>query len=66
MDKLEVGDIVGYDGEIGIVISLSPPRNRHERKLTAQVKWTDGDQDITQECAYDPQGIYVIAKGSGS
>ena len=65
MDKLEVGDIVGYDGEIGIVISLSPSAHR-THKLSAQVKWMDGDQDITQECAYDPQGIYVIAKGSGS
>ena len=67
MDKLEVGDIVGYEGEIGIVICVSPSsKPHHNRKLTASVKWMDGDQDITRECAYDPQGVYVIARASGS
>ena len=67
MDKLEVGDIVGYQGEIGIVLSLSPsPLSHHDGKLTASVKWMDGDQDITKECAYDPQGIYIIVRASGS
>ena len=67
MDKLEVGDIVGYDGEIGIVMSLSPSTNPHHKmKLVANVKWCDGDQDTTQECAHDPQGIYIIARASGS
>ena len=67
MDKLEVGDVVGYDGEIGIVVSLSPSTiPHHNRKLTASVKWMDGDQDITRECAYDPSGIYIIARASGS
>ena len=64
MDKLEVGDVVGYGGEIGIVISLS--RSTHRiHKLTAQVKWVS-DQDITSECAYDPCDIYIIARASGS
>ena len=65
MDKLEVGDIVAFEGEIGIVISLSPSVHR-THKLTAHVKWTNGDQDVTHECAYDPVGILIIAKGSGS
>ena len=67
MDKLEVGDIVGYQGKIGIVICLSPSTQPHlNRKLFASVKWMDGDRDITRECAYDPQGIYIIARASES
>ena len=67
MDKLEVGDIVGYEEEIGIVICLSPStKPQCKRKLTASVKWMDGDQDITRECAYDPSGIHIIARASGS
>ncbi len=65
MDKLEVGDIVGYEGEIGIVISLEPSTFRLHR-LAAQIKWMDNDGDITQECAYNPVGIYIIARASGS
>tara|TARA_B100000287_G_C20409228_1_gene692870 strand:+ start:224 stop:424 length:201 start_codon:yes stop_codon:yes gene_type:complete len=64
-DKLEVGDIVGYEEEIGIVMSISPSVHRIH-KLSAEIKWIGGDQSTTTECAYDPVGIHIIARASES
>ena len=64
MDKLEVGDIVTFreSGEIGLVVLVEEDGDE-SWELTASVKWLS-DNDITREDAKDPDGIYVIAKGS--
>ena len=63
MDKLEVGDIVGYEEEIGIVICLSPsPAPHHNRKLTASVKWMDGDHQPINKSDNAPNGGFPSLK----
>lgn len=64
MDKLEVGDIVTFreSGEIGLVVLVEEDGDE-SWELTASVKWLS-DNDITREDAKNPDGIYVIAKGS--
>ena len=66
MDKLELGDLVTFEntGEIGLVILVEPSDAEDGRwELTASVKWFN-DNDITREDANNPDGVYVIAKGS--
>lgn len=64
MDKLELGDLVTFEntGEIGLVV-LVEDCNDESWELTASVKWFS-DNDITREDANNPDGVYVIAKGS--
>ena len=67
MDNLKIGDVVTYEstGEIGLVILVEPSGADDDGcwELTASVKWFS-DNDITREDANDPDGVYVIAKGS--
>ena len=66
MDRLELGDLVTFEntGEIGLVILVEPSdKSSCSWELTASVKWFN-DNDITREDANDPDGVYVIAKGS--
>ena len=66
MDRLELGDLVTFEdtGEIGLVV-LVEEDNDESWELTASVKWFS-DNDITREDAKNPDGIYVVAKGSAS
>ena len=58
MERLDVGDVVSFLGEIGIVVEVS--------SQWASVWWTDGDgfgEQYTKEKRNDPRGLAIITKG---
>ena len=58
MQRLDVGDVVSFRDEIGIVVEVS--------SQWASVWWTEGDgfgAQYTKESRNEPRGLTIIAKG---